>query len=107
MAEMGYDVLAFESGFAEANAVYQNIDDLTAEQAMKKAIYGVWHTEDVEELFQYIKEQKEKGTPLILTGFDINIPTPFKLLSSSSDSSEYHLSTIFRYACSVFIDIPQ
>ncbi|SDY84284.1 erythromycin esterase family protein [Bacillus sp. 166amftsu] len=72
--EMGYDVLAFESGFAEANAVYQNIDDLTAEQAMKKAIYGVWHTEDVEELFQYIKEQKEKGTPLILTGFDINIP---------------------------------
>ncbi|PEI95681.1 erythromycin esterase [Bacillus pseudomycoides] len=72
--EMGYDVIAFESGFAEANAVYQNIDDLTAEQAMKKAISGVWHTEDVEELFQYIKEQKEKGTPLILTGFDIQIP---------------------------------
>ncbi|OUM50202.1 hypothetical protein BW425_03715 [Bacillus pseudomycoides] len=43
--EMGYDVIAFESGFAEANAVYQNIDDLTAEQAMKKAISGVWHTE--------------------------------------------------------------
>ncbi|WP_243526893.1 erythromycin esterase family protein [Bacillus pseudomycoides] len=72
--EMGYDVIAFESGFAEANAVYQNIDDLTAEQAMKKAIYDVWYTEDVEELFQYIKEQKEKGTPLVLTGFDIQIP---------------------------------
>lgn len=72
--EMGYDVLAFESGFAEANAVYQNIDDLTARQAMKKAISNVWSTEDVEELFQYIKEQKEKGTPLILTGFDIQIP---------------------------------
>ncbi|SFI05698.1 MULTISPECIES: erythromycin esterase family protein [unclassified Bacillus (in: firmicutes)] len=72
--EMGYDVIAFESGFAEANAVYQNIDDLTAEQAMKKAILGVWHTEDVEELIQYIKEQKEKGTPLVLTGFDIQIP---------------------------------
>ncbi|WP_242220019.1 erythromycin esterase family protein [Bacillus cereus group sp. BfR-BA-01380] len=72
--EMGYDVIAFESNFAEANAVYQNIDDLTAEQAMKKAIYNQWFTEDVEELFQYIKEQKEKGTPLILTGFDIQIP---------------------------------
>ncbi|KEK23417.1 erythromycin esterase family protein [Bacillus gaemokensis] len=72
--EMGYDVIAFESGFAEANTVYQNLDDLTAEQAMKKAIHGTWFTEDVEELFQYIKEQKEKGTPLILTGFDINIP---------------------------------
>ncbi|EEM05340.1 Erythromycin esterase [Bacillus pseudomycoides] len=54
--------------------LYQNIDDLTARQAMKKAISNVWSTEDVEELFQYIKEQKEKGTPLILTGFDIQIP---------------------------------
>ncbi|MEI4801624.1 erythromycin esterase family protein [Bacillus sp. FJAT-51639] len=72
--EMGYDVIAFESNFAEANTVYQNIDDLTAEQAMKKAIFNQWFTEDVEELFQYIKEQKEKGTPLILTGFDLQIP---------------------------------
>lgn len=72
--ELDYDVLAFESAFAEANAVYQNIDRLTAEQAMKQSIYGVWFTEDVEELFQYIKEQKEKGDPLILTGFDIQIP---------------------------------
>ncbi|MCY8918822.1 erythromycin esterase family protein [Bacillus atrophaeus] len=38
---------------------------------MKDSIFDVWHTEDVLELFQYIKEQKEKGDPLILTGFDI------------------------------------
>lgn len=68
--EMGYDVIAFETGFAEANAVNQNLDQFTALQAMKKSLYGVWHTEEILELFQYIKDQKEKGTPLILTGFD-------------------------------------
>ncbi|WXB94826.1 erythromycin esterase family protein [Bacillus sp. FJAT-52991] len=72
--ELDYDVLAFEAGFAETNAVYQNLDNLTAEQAMKQAIYGVWFTEEVEELFQYMKEQKEKGDPLILTGFDMQVP---------------------------------
>ena len=87
--EMGYDVIAFESGFAEANAVYQNIDDLTAEQAMKKAIYGVWYTEDVEELFQYIKEQKEKGTPLILTGFDIQIPWNADTATFATSANEW------------------
>ncbi|WP_459503466.1 erythromycin esterase family protein [Bacillus sp. C1] len=87
--EMGYDVIAFESGFAEANAVYQNLDNLTAEQAMKKAIYGVWHTEDVEELFQYIKEQKEKGTPLILTGFDIQIPWNASSATFATSANEW------------------
>lgn len=71
--EMGYDVLAFESGFAEANAVNQKLDRLTATQAMKQSLETVWHTEEIEELFHYLKEQKEKGTPLILTGFDIQI----------------------------------
>ena len=87
--EMGYDVIAFESGFAEANAVYQNIDNLTAEQAMKKAVFGVWHTEDVEELFQYIKEQKEKGTPLILTGFDIQVPGNAAIATFATSTNEW------------------
>ncbi|MEY8348189.1 erythromycin esterase family protein [Bacillus cereus] len=87
--EMGYDVIAFESGFAEANAVYQNIDDLTAEQAMKKSISNVWSTEDVEELFQYIKEQKEKGTPLILTGFDIQIPWNASTATFATTANEW------------------
>ncbi|GED03202.1 erythromycin esterase family protein [Bacillus atrophaeus] len=68
---LGYDVIAFESGFSDTNASYRNMDQLSARGLMKDSIFGVWHTEDVLELFQYIKEQKEKGDPLILTGFDI------------------------------------
>ncbi|OWV35294.1 hydrolase [Bacillus spizizenii] len=69
--ELGYDVLAFESGFSDTNASYLNMDQLTSKGTMKNSIYAVWHTEDVVELFDYMKEQKEKGDPLILTGFDI------------------------------------
>ncbi|MBU2660963.1 erythromycin esterase family protein [Bacillus cabrialesii] len=69
--ELGYDVLAFESDFANTNASYLNMDQSTPKSTMKNSIYAVWHTEDVVELFAYMKEQKEKGDPLILTGFDI------------------------------------
>ncbi|AIK38189.1 erythromycin esterase family protein [Bacillus pseudomycoides] len=87
--EMGYDVLAFESGFTAANSVYQNLDDLTAEQTMKKSIFGNWFTKDVEELFQYIKEQKEKGTPIILTGFDIQIPWNASTATFATPANEW------------------
>ncbi|PEN47982.1 erythromycin esterase, partial [Bacillus toyonensis] len=43
--EMGYDVIAFESGFAEASTVQQNFDNLTATEAMKQSLEGVWQTE--------------------------------------------------------------
>lgn len=71
--EMGYDVIAFETGLGEAAAVQQNFDNLTATEAMKQSLYVVWQTEEVEQLFIYMKEQKEKGKPLTLSGFDMNL----------------------------------
>lgn len=59
--ELGYDVLAFESGFPDTNASYLNMDQLTPKSTMKNSIYAVWHTEDVVELFDYMKEQKRKA----------------------------------------------
>ncbi|MGU3372052.1 erythromycin esterase family protein [Bacillus mycoides] len=71
--EMGYDVIAFETGIGEAAAVQQNFDNLTATEAMKQSLYPVWQTEELEQLFTYMKEQKEKGKPLTLAGFDMNL----------------------------------
>lgn len=71
--EMGYDVIAFETGLGEAAAVQQNFDNLTATEAMKQSLYPVWQTEELEQLFTYMKEQKEKGKPLTLAGFDMNL----------------------------------
>lgn len=71
--EMGYDVIAFETGLGEAAAVQQNFDNLTATEAMKQSLYPVWQTTELEQLFTYMKEQKEKGKPLTLAGFDMNL----------------------------------
>ncbi|PGR97048.1 erythromycin esterase [Bacillus thuringiensis] len=70
---MGYDVIAFETGLGEAAAVQQNFDNLTATEAMKQSLYPVWKTKELEQLFTYMKEQKEKGKPLTLAGFDMNL----------------------------------
>ncbi|PFQ36411.1 erythromycin esterase [Bacillus cereus] len=70
---MGYDVIAFETGLGEAAAVQQNFNHLTATEAMKQSLYPVWQTEELEQLFTYMKEQKEKGKPLTLAGFDMNL----------------------------------
>jgi len=66
-------VIAFETGLWEAAAVQQNFDNSTATEAMKQSLYSVWKTEELEQLFTYMKEQKEKGKPLTLAGFDMNL----------------------------------
>ncbi|WP_044642106.1 erythromycin esterase family protein [Risungbinella massiliensis] len=70
--ELDYDVLAFESGLSDTGTVERNLSKLDAKEAMKNSIYATWHTQDLIELFQYLQEQKQKGDPLHLIGFDIN-----------------------------------
>jgi len=75
--ELGYDVLAFESGFAETNGAYRQLHDLSSTELMKRSIFGVWYTQEVADLFQYLQEQEKKGDPLVLTGFDIQVMGKF------------------------------
>ncbi|MEK1832392.1 erythromycin esterase family protein [Priestia megaterium] len=62
--ELGYDVLAFESGFAETNGAYRQLHDLSSTELMKRSIFGVWHTQEVADLFKYLQEQEKKETLL-------------------------------------------
>lgn len=66
-------MIAFETGLWEAAAVQQNFDNSTATEAMKQSLYSVWKTEELEQLFTYMKEQKKKEKPLTLAGFDMNL----------------------------------
>jgi erythromycin esterase len=65
---MGFDVLAFESGLFECYMANQLTG--SGSQMMQYSIFGVWHTEDVRELFNYIKQTQQTARPLILAGFD-------------------------------------
>ncbi|MBH5319548.1 erythromycin esterase family protein [Paenibacillus sp. GSMTC-2017] len=69
--EMGFNVIAFESGLGDASGTYAEISKLTPEESLRKSIYPVWHTKEMIPLYTYIKQQSEAKKPLILTGFDM------------------------------------
>lgn len=69
--QMGFDVIAFESGLFDCFMADHEAHDLDAEEMMKRSIYGVWHCGEVLELFKYIQASKDTANPLILTGFDV------------------------------------
>jgi erythromycin esterase len=68
--KMGFDVIAFESGFFECFYTSENINEYSSEQAINYSIFDEWWTEEVLELFEYIKQTQSTEHPLILSGFD-------------------------------------
>ncbi|QPQ28894.1 erythromycin esterase family protein [Lysinibacillus sp. JNUCC 51] len=75
--EMGYNVLAFESGMGNAMNAQGQIDKQTAEQTMKNAIYPVWWSKETLPLFEYAKKTQKTDKPLKLAGFDIQQQNAF------------------------------
>ncbi|WP_201280736.1 erythromycin esterase family protein [Paenibacillus lutrae] len=75
--ELGYEVLAFESGMGDAAAAYASAKKITPEQLMKNSIFGVWWTQETLPLFAYIQESLSTDRPLILAGFDMQIQSPY------------------------------
>jgi len=75
--EMGYNVLAFESGMGNAMNAQGQIDKQTAKQTMKDSIFGVWWTKETLPLFEYAKKTQKTDKPLKLAGFDIQQQNAF------------------------------
>ena len=69
--DMGYNVLAFESGMGNVMNAQGQIDKQATLQTMKDAIFGVWWTKETLPLFDYAKSTQATEQPLVLTGFDI------------------------------------
>ncbi len=68
--QMGFDVMAFESGLFDCWKA-QQLADPDPEQTMSQCLFGVWNTDEVLELFAYMKETRATARPLILAGVDI------------------------------------
>ncbi|MFJ6209135.1 erythromycin esterase family protein [Lysinibacillus sp. NPDC092081] len=69
--EMGYNVLAFESGMGNVMNAQGQIDKQAALQTMKDSIFGVWWAKETLPLFEYAKKTQNTDKPLKLAGFDI------------------------------------
>ncbi|MGD2218008.1 MAG: erythromycin esterase family protein [Gemmatimonadales bacterium] len=70
-AELGYEVVAFESGLYECQWANQLVGRLGAATVMRNCLFGIWHTEEVLSLFDYISEARSSDRPLQLAGFDV------------------------------------
>ena len=71
--QMGFDVIAFESGLFECYNANLNAASAAALSTMRGCIFGVWHTSEVLPLFDYIKSTWATPRPLVLAGFDTQI----------------------------------
>lgn len=77
--QMGFNVVAFESGFFECEMALTN-NPRNGSRFLYDSIFAVWATEEVVELFEYIMQTQNTNRPLKLTGFDQQV--------SSLDTSE-------------------
>lgn len=66
--KLHFNTLAFESPLYNLEKIY-NKNDLT-QTDLKRNISGVWVTDEMNELYEYIVETQKTSSPLRVTGFD-------------------------------------
>jgi len=69
--DLGYDVIAFESSFADCDRTQRRSAALSAEELMRGCLSGVWRTAEVLPLLEYVKATQRTDRPLAIAGFDI------------------------------------
>lgn len=82
--ELGFEVIAFESGLAEASVVNDVADELTAAEMMDNSIFDVWKSAETLELFNYIKQSRQTDRPLQLAGYDMQYTSPLFAVATRS-----------------------
>ncbi|HEX7238983.1 MAG TPA: erythromycin esterase family protein [Longimicrobiaceae bacterium] len=69
--EMGFEVLAFESGLYECWQAERNLSGGTAANALRDCLFGVWWVQEAAPLFDYLAVTRSTARPLRLAGFDV------------------------------------
>ncbi|MCG8389809.1 MAG: erythromycin esterase family protein, partial [Cytophagales bacterium] len=71
--EMGFEIVAFESGLYDNYKAYQELNSVNAggKIPLYESILPIWSdAREVEELVDYIQQESKGDTPLRVTGFD-------------------------------------
>ena len=71
--EMGFEIVAFESGLYDNYKAYQELNSVKAggKIPLYESILPIWSdAREVEELVDYIQQESKGDTPLRVTGFD-------------------------------------
>lgn len=75
--ELGFDVIAFESGIGETAAVNENEGILTPKEMMQRSLPEIWNSKETLGLFDYIKQQRQTNRPLYLAGYDMQFTSGY------------------------------
>jgi len=73
--QMGFEVLAWESGLAECEVAQSAmVDGRSAAEALEDAVFPIWtRSAQVQPLFAMMDRWREQGRPLTTTGFDCQL----------------------------------
>ena len=71
---LGFDVLAFESGFYDCHVAWQSMQTKPALEAFKEGVFAIWsRSAEMLPLVNYLGDQIHADTPLELIGFDCQL----------------------------------
>jgi len=88
--ELGFRVIAFESGFYDCYKAWQEIQGGKASiDAARKSLYPFWISAETEELFKYIDKQKNTDRPLLLAGIDCKFSGTYSEKNLLPDLTNY------------------
>jgi erythromycin esterase len=68
--EMGFEVIAMESGIADIYLKYRQTDSISARQLRNETVFGNFHCAEIMPLFNLIKKTHGTTRPLLYAGFD-------------------------------------
>ncbi|MDX8367675.1 erythromycin esterase family protein [Cytobacillus sp. IB215665] len=69
--ELGYNVVAFESGLTEVGSTNEILAEIDTITALKNSLFQPWHTTKNNILFNYFKQEKSTNQPINIAGFDM------------------------------------
>lgn len=70
--EHGFNVIAFESSLHDGYFTDKDVQKLDNIDVLKNALYPFWHTTDLVDLVDYMKQLYSSDNPIHLAGFDIH-----------------------------------
>ncbi|MDP5158068.1 MAG: erythromycin esterase family protein [Flaviramulus sp.] len=75
--DMGFKVLAMESGLGDTFLAYENIDTLSSKQLRNFSVFGNFRANEANGLFDYLKSQSNTKWPLQYVGYDTQASSEF------------------------------
>lgn len=69
--KLGFSVVAFESPLFECYFMNRDLPQTNSLKSIRNSLHGFWHTRDLIDLFDYVKESRNGTLPINISGFDI------------------------------------